>query len=256
MASSQDSQSDFSIYPPLDKATRSFRLLRFAEPPLNSPDKLHITLTVHELPTADESAREGHQRIKFIALSYVWGNPMPEYSIIVNGKCLQIRENLHALLQVLHIKTQGEHSLGEYLRECPYLWADAICIDQTFGEETNHQVNMMGDIYLRADHVVAWLGPAADRSALAMNRLRQAIPSDSWEDKGLWEESLEPEAVDALVALLNRPYWQRLWIAQEFTLAKRLLLFCGKSMFTLHGGRGEDRIKAIMEWSPAYPTRR
>ena len=144
--------------------------------------------------------------------------------------------------------------MGEYLRECPYLWADAICIDQTSGEETNHQVNMMGDIYLRADHVVAWLGPAADRSTLAMNRLRQAIPSDSWEDKGLWEESLEPEAVDALVALLNRPYWQRLWIAHEFTLAKRLLLFCGKSMFTLHGGRGEDRIKAIMEWSPAYPT--
>ena len=77
MASSQDSQSDFSIYPPLDKATRSIRLLRFAEPPLNSPDKLHFTLTVHELPTADESAREGDQRIKFIALSYVWGNPMP-----------------------------------------------------------------------------------------------------------------------------------------------------------------------------------
>ena len=167
MASSQDFRPGTcsSIYTPFDKATRSIRLLRFAEPPMHSANILCFTLTVHKLPTADEQAREGEQWARFIALSYVWGPPKPERSIIVNGKFLKIRENLHALLQVLHKPTQvantdgptpaGSHvTLSRILRKYPYLWADAICIDQKTDEEKNHQVNMMGDIYRRAEYVV------------------------------------------------------------------------------------------------------
>ena len=84
----KNSEAVTSIYTPLDKATRSIRLLRFAEPPPDSADNLHFTLAVHSLLTEDEQALEDDQCTRFIALSCVWGDIIPDCSIIVNGKRL------------------------------------------------------------------------------------------------------------------------------------------------------------------------
>lgn len=237
MSSTQYDEPDSCFYKPLDKATRSIRLLSFAESPPNSPHNLHFTLTVHKLPTDDEPTRTNDQRVNFIALSYVWGNPEPDFSIFVDGKRLKVRANLYALLRVLHSKAQTANS--PFLVECPYLWADAICIDQNSREEKNHQVNMMGDIYLQAEYVIAWLGPSADESRVAMRCLKEAGCLS------MWEFRLEPQELDALVAFFNRPYWQRLWIVQEFILPKKILLLCGHSLITLCGKKGLERIEAI-----------
>lgn len=39
-----------------------------------------------------------------------------------------------------------------------YLWADALCIDQSNLREKASQIFMMGDIFARASRVIAWLG--------------------------------------------------------------------------------------------------
>lgn len=51
------------------------------------------------------------------------------------------------------------HNFGLY-------WTDAICIDQSNVQEHKHQVQMMRQIYSRAESVIVWLG-AADTTALS-----------------------------------------------------------------------------------------
>jgi hypothetical protein len=60
----------------------------------------------------------------------------------------------------------------------------------------------MRDIYMVADDVVAFLGPAT--------------PGLGRDDKA-----------GAFLDISRRPYWDRLWIIQEFVLGKNLKLQCG-----------------------------
>lgn len=48
------------------------------------------------------------------------------------------------------------------------LWVDALCIDQSDEMEKTEQVQQMREIYSRATLVLAWLGPAAGYSDIAM----------------------------------------------------------------------------------------
>jgi Heterokaryon incompatibility protein (HET) len=57
--------------------------------------------------------------------------------------------------------------------DCPF-WIDAICIDQSSIAERSHQVSRMKEIYKTAKEVVAWLGPEAKKSELAIARTRTA----------------------------------------------------------------------------------
>lgn len=82
-------------------------------------------------------------RPKYFALSYAWGPPGETKSILLDGKKLEIRKNLHDALLHLRDKT-GNHTL----------WVDAISIDQSNIEERNQQVRLMAYIYTRAQHVV------------------------------------------------------------------------------------------------------
>ena len=78
-----------------------------------------------------------------------------------------------------------------------------------------------------------------------MNWFRNATIEDSWH---IWEKTMEPYLIKALHTPLNRPYWRRLWIVQEFALARRPLLLCGQSMISLAGSRGKARLKNIWRW--------
>jgi hypothetical protein len=66
------------------------------------------------------------------------------------------------------------------------LWIDAISINQTDTDEKNSQIRIMPFIYKRAESVVVWLGSGIDFN-----------PGES-------------------------EYWQRVWVIQEFGMARRL----------------------------------
>jgi hypothetical protein len=85
---------------------------------------------------------------KFRALSYAWGPLHPRRQILVNGQHLSIRENLAQFFGI-YVK---EHSDD-------YLWVDQVCIDQTDVLERNHQVQLMSQIYGRAEQVLIWVNP-------------------------------------------------------------------------------------------------
>lgn len=92
-----------------------------------------------------------------------------------------------------------------------YLWIDAICIDQTRVRERNHQVNVMGDIYLKAECVIVWLGECShdDRDGLC------DVP------RLLTQKGANKRVAMAALECVSLPYWTRAWVMQEYYLARR-----------------------------------
>lgn len=68
---------------------------------------------------------------------------------MVDGATLDVFKNLfNALVQLQELGGSGVEMA---------LWVDAICINQRDEVEKSVQVNMMGDIFKRAEKVVVWL---------------------------------------------------------------------------------------------------
>src|ERR1700734_440434 len=74
----------------------------------------------------------------YVALSYVWGAPIFDHVITVDGHPFAVTGNLHAALasQSSRIRDEGNH-----------LWVDAICINQEDISERSSQVSLMSRIY-------------------------------------------------------------------------------------------------------------
>lgn len=138
----------------------------------------------------------------FTALSYIWGPPSPCHQILVGGGALEVRENL---LHFLHeFRKQAEKEKSD-----EYLWIDQICINQKDIPERSHQVKMMGDIYKGADSVVVWLGDG---------KHHRSGPTE-YECIRTFKDTGDPAP---LLYVSENGYFSRLWIVQEFLLAKRL----------------------------------
>jgi hypothetical protein len=121
--------------------------------------------TIYLGPPLDEHYR----LLKYKALSYTWGSPEQDrHHIVVDGKLLEVRENLYDFFGIYRKKW----------KKCRTLWIDAICIDQSNTHERNHQVGMMSHIYKRAQEVVIWLGRdtnVVSGGTLRWLRLQQTI---------------------------------------------------------------------------------
>jgi hypothetical protein len=129
---------------------------------------------------------------KFTALSYTWGSWENAKTILVNGLQATITSNLHAALT--HLRSAERHLV---------FWIDAVCINQNSKHERSHQVSLMRDIYMVAEDVVAFLGPATP--------------------------GLDPnDKAGVYLDIASRPYWNRLWIIQEFVLGRHVRLQCGR----------------------------
>ncbi|KAI0482026.1 heterokaryon incompatibility protein-domain-containing protein [Xylariaceae sp. FL0804] len=215
-------------YPSLDQSTRSIRLLRFD---LTAPsDQICCTLETYKLD----------QCPPFVALSYTWGSPTPKFEMslasVVAGtptapRPFHVRENLWAALHQLKklasaklksrvkLAGNGARPPGYSVQLGNYFWIDAICINQADLGERAHQVNMMKDIFTTADFVTAWLGSEDRHTRRAFRYLAQG--------RSLSDLVASPAEFYAIISLLKRDYWTRMWVMQEFTLPSELLLLCG-----------------------------
>lgn len=137
----------------------------------------------------------------FEALSYVWGTPDFKYTLITCGGDIAISTNLATALRYIR------HP--ELARD---LWIDAVCINQEDVNERGHQVKMMGKIYTLALGVLVWLGE--DPNDEAQNILDLLGPN------------IKPSLamVTALKRVLSFEWFSRLWVVQEFLLARRVQL--------------------------------
>ncbi|KAK1780230.1 heterokaryon incompatibility protein-domain-containing protein, partial [Copromyces sp. CBS 386.78] len=125
------------------------------------------------------------------------------------------------------------------------LWVDGICINQSDTDDKNKQVPRMGDIFRRAQRVVAWLGPDEKNSGHALKALeylgKQVVYTRRYAIIGA-PEATEPQWYQretelpyngeiwmAIVHLLSRQWFYRQWIVQEVQLSEDAILCCGQS---------------------------
>ncbi|KAI1325984.1 heterokaryon incompatibility protein-domain-containing protein [Xylariaceae sp. FL0255] len=205
----------------------------------SSLDCSHIRL-LHVLPGSDESPLEcrldvynldGGNAIAAEALSYVWGKPIFDKIINVDGMTFSVTSHLHDILTSL--------------RQCDtprVLWIDAICINQSNKGEKVKQVRLMRDIYSRAQRTIIWLGdetthqkisafaeeiPASVYAKALEGRTNQfdlvAILEQCWKNKEINPQDNRTVAIAiALVHCVNHimtdSWWERVWTIQEATL--------------------------------------
>lgn len=105
----------------------------------------------------------------------------------------------------------------------PYLWVDAVCIDQQNIHERNRQVKVMDQIFRDALSVVAWLGELEPSGSLDLNSYRKylLIPKTPWENlrrDGKAENSVPVTGSDWASlgeGLACSTLFTRMWCAQE-----------------------------------------
>ena len=166
----------------------------------------------------------------FAALSWCWtsGRRDSVVSITCNGQQLPVSRHLHDLLR--RITPEGVPSSVR-------VWIDAICINQSHGEEKNFHIPRMSEVYGRAHSVIVWLGEAGAGSHLAMDPRAVATLSTQlaafpdYAPDELLRRGL-PASTDAvwqaIGRLCERDWFYRTWIVQEVALARNIEVLCGR----------------------------
>ncbi|CAK4032404.1 Hypothetical predicted protein [Lecanosticta acicola] len=181
-----------------------------------------IKITVETVPFGPNDQPE------FQALSYTWGSDEhPGVIQVAGGRgIIKVGRNL---LQALHsLRRQGE---------ARRMWIDAICINQKDAEERSEQVNLMANVYERAHGVIAWIGRESASSTLAlrtMSSIGEHVQAD-WETPDVRvlhpRSGLPAKQLNAVLELLRRPYFQRLWVYQELHLGgEGAVVLCGQDV--------------------------
>ncbi|KAI1740030.1 heterokaryon incompatibility protein-domain-containing protein [Xylaria scruposa] len=138
--------------------------------------------------------------------------------MMCDGKKMMIKPNLYdALLQIRQV-TPG------------YYWIDAVCMNQSDNTEKTQQIQMMSEIYRAAESVTVWLGKCPQLLSSGVARLEAAqgnLGPMGGEDvrsgkKRMLGDDSERHAFIGAAYLLSRRWFGRLWVLQEFCLAKRI----------------------------------
>ncbi len=191
----------------------------------------------------------------YAALSYTWGNPNPSHSLACDGRFLKIAYNLDRGLR--RFRQLGTRK---------YIWADAVCINQSDNDEKNTQILLMQRIYRQAAMTYVYLGEQEDQpdtpnavecvekwifrparslseSKIPMSTLISLLHQNRGRTADeLLQEVLKTAAMptrDDIAAwmayqiFLTRPWFSRIWVVQEVTAApERTLLQVGAFRIT------------------------
>lgn len=154
---------------------------------------------------------------------------------LCNQQYLLVTKNLHdCLRQLSQTSTLGNGAFAT-------VWVDAICINQDHPEECASQVSMMSDIYLKAENVIIWLGELEESTPLAWDLMRKLVSLSQNERELIELGSFRtgrsvpsplghlhtPAHWQAVVELLERTWFTRSWVVQEFVLAREITVLCG-----------------------------
>jgi hypothetical protein len=215
MSSTASSTVNDYQYKPLNHTTQQIRLVTLLDP-LESDDAIRLDVNIFNLPEAPV----------YTALSYVWGPPTSKIDIYMENGRLGIRDNLFKFLTEFR-------KLSDKMPSDRYLWIDQLCIDQSTTSERNHQVRMMSDIYSKAGSVIVWLGDGSEKVDVWMGDGESESESfeTEYDAARAWANDGKPAA---LAYVLHSGYFERLWIVQEFVLA-RVIRILVRDIWLLNG---------------------
>jgi hypothetical protein len=129
----------------------------------NSLSKLPNQRSIRLIKLHGTANRDDEIYISYEALSYTWGDKLPDQAVYTGAGKFYITKNVQAIMKELRLKPGKSR----------YLWIDAICINQDDIVEKNSQVAMMAEIYKKATRVNIWLGESnqSSRSIFMLSRL-------------------------------------------------------------------------------------
>jgi hypothetical protein len=173
----------------------SIRIL-VLHPSLNLSDPIICTI---------RPARLAESANAYEALSYTWEDITQKQAIkLHNGRReLLIGKNCCNALRRLR-PTQKER----------LLWIDAICINQEDLTERARQVRLMNDVYSLASRVVVFLGEQVTECRALFKELAE-VDGLLRLDKEIKRPSPCDSIVQELEALLELPWFKRVWVLQE-----------------------------------------
>lgn len=234
-------------YRPLGE--REFRIVHLH--PGSRKDKIIVTLQTFDLK--DD---------RYSAVSYAWGNTDRVRKIYAGN--ISHDHNEHNLQNITHAcrkppcgyinVTENLYCLLIALRdevEYRVLWVDSLCINQDDPAEKTHQVEHMMSIYGVAYSTIVYVGEHDDVMNLAFLAVRtlaclgDAKPGELPHDldsllppqicldiRKQWDNHTIPmfkgtyvTAWIAFMALLELPWFHRVWVVQEVVLSGRLQIF-------------------------------
>lgn len=202
--------------------------------------------------------KQMHPFQRYNALSYVWGDASDLQTIKLEGEDFLVTRNLMAALKTLR-----------RTKEAVKFWIDAVCINQADLEEKKMQIPLMGRIYQQAESVWGQVLPSFDKAEslreliVAIGTAGMALEKDlrargtsggqaSTEVLGQVERATSGGSTPLIFTkyaledyelpsetsplwhswreFFASPYFRRIWIQQEFVLAKELNLFLGDSL--------------------------
>jgi hypothetical protein len=182
------------VYSPL--LTGQIRLLRLM-PSADDSAAVHGQLVHYPLLS---SYRTSHP---FEALSYTWGGSLSQnHHVCLGDKKLGVTANLHSALLRLRDPVLER-----------VMWIDAVCINQQDTTERSDQVRIMAVIYSRASRVVVWLGESENDSDRAVEVIHLAAIGQSKDESGKSQEKSQEKSQDAVIALLRRSWFRRVWVS-------------------------------------------
>jgi hypothetical protein len=162
-------------------------------------------------------------RPKYEAISYCWGDQVPDVEIECNKGRMKITKNLSDALRTFRKPDT-----------IVPLWADAICINQKDKDEKTCQMPLMGKIYGQASKVKIWLREESQeedcKTAFQLIGKLYTVSvgfKDGREPNIHLQHTLAtlglPDVFDlrwsSVCCLLKRPWFYRVWVIQEVTMA-------------------------------------
>ncbi|KAI2618679.1 heterokaryon incompatibility protein-domain-containing protein [Hypomontagnella submonticulosa] len=124
------------------------------------------------------------------------------------------------------------------------LWIYAICINQQNEKERNMYVAMMSFIYKRATMVVAWLGAREYKGQFNYVRTLQWKMGQTQHlatyISGPKRPHYDKPDQDTFARVIRSAYWTRVWVVQEFCLARELFIAYGSKLWAYECIRGWD----------------
>lgn len=205
-------------YDPLPDTARYIRLLRVVDNNYSTTIKIRCKMTTWPIDNIPP----------YHAISYTWGEPKSNTTILVNNQAFSVRKNCEFVLRQAYSYHEGQ-----------YYWVDSVCIDQDDGKEKGTQVSIMDSIYKKAAHMLACVGDHADDSRFLFQKLEQF--SAAWINSEIRRELIFDLAQEvtgvrrflwAAVHFTQRPYFTRLWVLQEQRHAKQTTFLCGPDSTT------------------------
>lgn len=228
------STSTYPIYKTLPDASDNLRLLIVHAGGMSEP--IRCTLRIVSL----------HNKPSYDALSYTWGDSATTKPIEVDGFKIRITTNLEQALR--HLRD---------VKNDLTLWVDAVYINQSDSSEKSQQVALVGQIYRQCAQVRIWLGCDSFKCGIAQSSLHASNAADDssgdvdpfkiirhladdrhiheWScfrtqnddghDRVVYKADEKFDTIiEAFIAVIESPWWSRMWTVQEAILPKKGLL--------------------------------